>query len=210
LTGSAQGAFLSKTFGYLASSLAISAICATLALNLHLGIGASLGLAIGGLVLLIILMFARESAFALPLLFLFAAVEGLSIGPTIGFYLAAPNGPQVVASALGTTAVAFFSLMAYASTTKRNFSFLGSFLFAGLIVVILMSVIGLFWHSAAFQLTIAGITAILFCGYLLFDLWRIWNGGETNPIMAAVSLYLDILNLFMALLRIFGYLSNRD
>jgi modulator of FtsH protease len=201
--------FLSQTFGYLGASLALSAVCAVISIALHIGPLAALGLSLGSLVALIAMNFGRRSGMAAPLFFIFSALSGLSLGPTLTYHLALPNGPTVVASALGATAVAFFGLMAYTSQTKRDFSHLGGFLFTGLIIVLVLSLVGIFVPGYAFQMMLAGVTAILFTGYLLFDLWRIQQrSAGLDPIFAAVSLYVDILNLFLSLLRIFGGSRN--
>jgi len=103
--------------------------------------------------------------------------------------------------------LAFLSLSAYVHVTRRDFSALRGMLFVGLVVVVIASIIGIFVPSQAFQMAIAGVSALVFCGYILYDTSEIIHGGETNYILAAMRLYLDILNLFMSLLRL---LSRRD
>jgi modulator of FtsH protease len=114
-----------------------------------------------------------------------------------------PTGATVVSEASLLTAAVFVSLSAYVHITKKDFSAWGGMLFTGLIVLIVASVIGLFFlSSSAYQLTLSAISAIIFSGFILFDTSRLVRGGETNYIMAALSLYLDVLNLFLDLLRL--------
>jgi modulator of FtsH protease len=129
-------------------------------------------------------------------------------------YLALPNGSELVMQALGGTAIIFFSLSAYVLTTKKDFSFMAGFLFAGLMVVI-VGAIGAMIASyffgvdvSLFSLALSGAIVLLMSGLILFDTSRIINGGETNYIMATVSLYLNIYNLFTSLLHIIGATSD--
>ncbi len=155
-------------------------------------------------------MFTRNSPMALPMVFAFTGFVGYSIGPTISAYLSIPNGAEIVTTALGMTALIFLSLSAYALTTKKDFSFLGGFLFVGLIVAIVASLIGMFFEIPGLQLAVSAAMVLIFSGYILYDTSRIINGGETNYVMATVSLYLDILNLFMALLHLVGAFTGSD
>lgn len=168
-------------------------------------------LSIGGtLGLLFAVMFARNSIMALPLVFAFTGFMGYTIGPTISLYLSIPNGSEIVTTAMGMTAVIFLSLSAYALTTKKDFSFLGGFLFVGLIVAIVASLVGIFVEIPGLQLAVSAACVLIFSGYILYDTSQIIHGGQTNYVMATVSLYLDILNLFMSLLHIVGALSGDD
>ena len=162
---------------------------------------------VGSFVLLFVTMGLRNSALGLLALSGFAALEGFCLGPVINAYLHTPNGASTVANASGLTALAFLSLSGYVHLSRRDFSALRGMLFVGLIVVVVASIVGLFIPSQAYQLTIAAVSSLLFCGYILYDTSEIIHGGETNYIMAAMRLYLDILNLFMSLLRL---LSRRD
>ena len=133
---------------------------------------------------------------------------GLSLGPVIALYLRMPAGPSIVAEALLGTAVIFGSLSLYALVSRRNFNYLGGFLMTGLVIVVLASLANMFFHMAGLQLVIAGMALLVFSGLVLFDTSRMINGGETRPVIIAVSLYLDVLNLFMALLEILGALQG--
>lgn len=200
---------LKNTYMLLSMTLAFSALCAGLAMALNIGPFVSIGLSIGGLVLLFVTLRKAESAAGLFWIFAFTGMQGASLGYMLNHYAGMSNGPQLIMQALGLTSVIFVALSAYAVTTKKDFSFLRGFLFAGLIVVIAAAVINIFMgNSVAFMAINAGI-ALLMTGFILFDTSRIVNGGETNYIRATISLYLDFLNLFIALLHLMG-IGNDD
>lgn len=160
-------------------------------------------LSIGGIIgLLFAVMAVKNTAMALPMVFAFTGFFGYVLGPTINAYLSVPNGTEVVTTALALTAGIFFSLSAYALNTKKDFSFLSGFLFVGLIVIIAASIAGMFFNIPGLQLAISAAAVLIFSGYILYDTSQIINGGQTNYIMATVSLYLDIVNLFMHLLHL--------
>ncbi len=152
----------------------------------------------------------RTSVWSLPLTFLFTAFMGYVIGPILGYYLALPNGSQIVFSAFATTAVMFFGLSAYALATRRDFSFMRGFLFTGLIIVILAIVANLFLNIPALSLTISAAAVILMTGMILFDTSRMVNGGETNYVLMTVSLFANIYVLFMHLLNLFSALYGHE
>jgi modulator of FtsH protease len=205
--GSAQARVLKNTYIVLAGTLLCTAAVTWFTQGLGLPNWVSLVAMLGGFGLIFAIARLRDSGLGLLALFGFAALEGLAIAPTINFYLHTPNGTATVADATGLTALAFLSLSAYVHISRKDFSALGGMLFVGLIVVVVASLVGLFIPSQAYQLAIAGVSALLFCGYILYDTSAIVHGGETNYILAAMRLYLDILNLFLSLLRL---LSRRD
>ena len=168
-------------------------------------------LSLGGMIgLLFALQSMRNSVWALPLTFAFTGFMGLTMGPMIGYYLAAPGGASIVGNALFGTAAVFLSLSAYVITTKKDFSFLGGFLFTGLIVALLAMIGLIFFQVPALSLALSAMLAMLAAGYILFDTSRIVNGGETNYVMATVSLYVDIYLLFTNLLALFGVFSGDE
>jgi modulator of FtsH protease len=204
---SAESRVLKNTYTLLSATLLFTAGITWLTQDIRLSPVAYLGSVIGSFVLLFVTMRLRNSAMGLLALFGFAGLEGLSLGPIISFYLHSPNGSSTVAQASGLTALAFVALSGYVHVTRKDFSALRGMLFVGLIVVVVASLVGIFVPSQAYQMAIAGVSAILFCGYILYDTSEIVHGGETNYIMATMRLYLDILNLFLSLLRL---LSRRD
>lgn len=145
---------------------------------------------------------AQDSVFALPLVFLFTGFLGYATGPTINFYLHLPDGAQVVATGTALTALIFLSLSAYAFYTKKDFSFLGGFLFAGIVVVIVASMVGILFPVPKAHLGITSVAILVFSGYILYDTSEIIHGGESNFVAATVSLYLDIALLFPRLLHL--------
>ena len=168
-------------------------------------------LSLGGMIgLLFALQSMRNSVWALPLTFAFTGFMGWTMGPMIGYYLAAPGGASIVGNALFGTAAVFLSLSAYVITTKKDFSFLGGFLFTGLIVALLAMIGLIFFQVPALSLALSAMLAMLAGGYILFDTSRIVNGGETNYVMATVSLYVDIYLLFTNLLALFGVFSGDE
>lgn len=144
----------------------------------------------------------RNSVWGIVALFGFTFVAGLALTPILTYAAGFRNGGQLVALAGGMTAAIFFALAAYATVTKRDFSFMGKFLFVGLILLIVASLANLFFQIPALSLTISAIAVLLFSAYILFDVSRIVNGGETNYVMATMSLFLNVYNLFVSLLNI--------
>jgi modulator of FtsH protease len=122
--------------------------------------------------------------------------------------MAMSNGPQIVATALGGTGIIFLGLSGYALTSKKDFSFLGGFLFAGMMVVLLAIIASIFINMPALSLTISAAVIMLMSGFILFDTSRIINGGETNYIMATYGIFLSIFNIFISLLNILGIMGD--
>ena len=109
------------------------------------------------------------------------------------------------------TAVIFFALAGFATVTKRDFSFMGKFLFIGLILLIIASLANIFLQIPAMSLTISAVAVLLFSAFILYDVSRIVNGGETNYVMATMGLYLNIYNLFTSLLNLLlAFTGNRE
>ena len=128
----------------------------------------------------------------------------IALGPMLNYYVGLANGPALIMQALGGTALVFFTLSAYVLTTRKDFSFLGGFLMTGLIVAVIASIALIFFQAPMAQLALSAMIVLLMSGFILFDTSRIIHGGETNYIMATVSLYLDIYNLFVSLLHLLG------
>ncbi len=148
----------------------------------------------------------RNSVWALPAVFLLTGFMGLTIGPVIELYLTMfRNGHELVIMAFGSTAVIFLGLSGYALTTRKDFSYLGSFLFIGLLVALVAIVANLFLQIPALSLALSAMVVLLMAGYILYDTSNIVNGYETNYVMATVALYVDIYNLFINLLALFGF-----
>jgi len=176
-----------------------------------LGPGAFLLAIIGSFGTLIALQFLRErSPLNLGLLYAFATFEGMLLGLILESYVARGLG-QVVLDAAGTTAAVTLAAGAYGYTTKRDLSGLGGYLFVGLIGVVIASVVGIFIQMPLLYVGISAVAAVLFTAFLVFDLNRVAKARgatEGQAILLAVSVYLDILNLFLALLRLFGFAAG--
>jgi modulator of FtsH protease len=200
-----------KTYTLLAGTLVVTAIAAVSGMGMAFPYQHPFILMIlaFGALFAVLLTGAKQSPVALPLVFVFTGLMGLSLGPVLTATLALANGAQIVAEAAGGTAIVFGGLSLYAWTSKRDFSFLGGFLLTGLIIAILASIANFFLHMPTLQLTVAAAVLLIFSGYTLFDTSRLVHGGETNPIFITVALYLDVLNIFMALLQLLDALQGK-
>jgi len=150
----------------------------------------------------------RNSGVGVALLLALTFFLGLMLGPILQVALHLKNGAQLVGLAAGGTGVIFFGLAGIATVTKKDFSFLGKFLFIGLILLILASLANMFFQVPALALTISAIAVLIFSAYILYDVSQIVHGGETNYIMATLALYLDIYNLFVNLLQLLMALTG--
>jgi len=201
---------LKNTYMLLSMTLVFSAITASISMTMGLGQGTAMILMLVGFGLLFVVHKTADSSKGIIAIFAFTGVMGASIGPMLTYYLAMPNGPEVVMQALGGTAIIFFGLSAYALTTRKDFSFMGGFLMVGLLVAVVAMIANIFLHIPALSLTISAAVVMIMSGLILFDTSRIINGGETNYIRATVSLYLNIYNLFIHLLHLLSALNGRD
>ncbi len=205
---------LRNTYALLAMTMVVSAAAAAASIALNLGHGIAIAFSISAIgILWFVLPKTANSSAGIGVVFLFVALLGASLGPMLSRYLGMPNGSSIIMQALGGTALVFFILSGYVLTTGKDFSFMGGFLITGLVVALLsgvaMMVAGMFGvHITGFSLAFNAVIVLLMSGLILYDTSRIVNGGETNYIMATVSLYLNILNLFTALLHLIGIFSD--
>jgi len=200
---------LRNTYALLSVTLIFSALMAMASTMLNIGYGASLGCSIGALLLIwFVLPRTAESAAGIAVVFAFTGLLGFGLGPILNHYLQMTNGAETIATAMGGTAAIFLGLSGYALTTKRDFSFLGGFLFAGIIVLVLASVASIFLQMPGLSLAISAAAILIFSGFLLFETSRIINGGETNYILATTSIYLSIYNIFTSLLHLLGLAND--
>ncbi|MFY2658248.1 Bax inhibitor-1 family protein [Achromobacter xylosoxidans] len=200
---------LFNTFLTVAVMLLITAGASVAMIGKTMSLGGMLGLFVVAIVLIFVLRAASKSALGLVVLAAFSGVMGALLGPAMTVHMAIVNGAQNVAMAVGLTAVVVFSCAVYTITTRRDFSHLRAMLFAGLIVLLLALVVNLFLAIPALSLVLSIIGALLFTGWLLFDLSEVINGRETNYILASINVYLDTLNIFIHLLNILG-IVNKD
>ncbi|GAC1674983.1 MAG: Bax inhibitor-1/YccA family protein [Ktedonobacteraceae bacterium] len=204
----AKTTVLQNTYRLLSMTLVWSAITAYLGMLFPVG---GLGM-LGIMVLAIGLLFATRaysnSGTGVLLVFGFTGLMGFSLGPMLNHYLNLPHGSEIVGTALLATGAAFFGLSAYVQVTKKDFAFLGGFLMVGLIGLVVVSLVGIFFSTPALSLTLSYISVLIFGGYILYDTSDIITGRQSNYIMATISLYLDILNMFTSLLRIVSGFRN--
>jgi modulator of FtsH protease len=153
----------------------------------------------------------RNSVWGVVALFGFTFIAGLALTPILTYAAGFSNGAQLVALAGGMTAAIFFAMAAIATVTKKDFSFMGKFLFVGVILLIVAMLANLFFQIPALSLTLSAIAVLLFSAYILYDVSRIVNGGETNYVMATMSLFLNVYNIFVSLLNILlAFTGNRE
>ncbi|MCC6714419.1 MAG: Bax inhibitor-1/YccA family protein [Gammaproteobacteria bacterium] len=202
---------LRNTYLLLALTLGFSAVTAGVAVSTNM---TSLGLLptlIGYFGLLFLTQYLRNSAWGLLAVFALTGFMGLTLGPLLNAYMGAfANGPQLVATALGGTAAVFVGLSAYALTTRRDFSFMGGMLFAGILVAFLAGLAAYFLEMPGLSLAVSALFVMLMAGLILFETSAIVHGGETNYIMATVSLYVAIYNIFTSLLHLFGIFGGDE
>lgn len=144
----------------------------------------------------------RNSVWGVVALLGFTFVAGVFLGPILQVALHLKNGAQLIGMAAGGTGLIFFSLATIATVTKKDFSFMGKFLFIGVILLVVASLANIFFAIPALSLTISAIAVLIFSAYILFDISQIIHGGETNYVMATMTLYLDIYNIFVNLLSL--------
>lgn len=195
---------LSMTLLFSAAMAVVSMAMGAPALPWYLTLGGMIGL-------LVAVHITRNSAWGLFWVFAFTGFIGFMTGPVISAYLKfVPNGAQLVALSLGGTGIIFAGLSAYALTTKKDFSYMGGFLMAGVLIVLIGSIANIFLQITALALTVSLMCIGVFSALILYDTSRIIHGGEDNYISATVALYLDIYNVFMSLLHISGIMSGDD
>ena len=200
---------LRNTYALLSLTLIFSAVMAMASTVMNVGYGASLACSFGALALIwFVLPRTADSGAGIAVVFAFTGPLGFGLGPILNHYLSLANGGELIATAMGGTAVIFLGLSGYALTTQRDFSFLGGFLFAGLIVVLLAAFAGIFMQMPGLWLAINAAVILLFSGFILFDTSRIINGGETNYIMATTGIFLSIYNIFVSLLHLLGFANE--
>jgi modulator of FtsH protease len=202
-----------NTYMLLAMTLAFSAVTAGISMAINPPFFVYLGSVLVSFVMLFILNKKQNSAAALPLVFLFTGLMGFGLGPILNMYLAMANGGQIVMTALGMTALTFVGLSGYVLTTRKDFSFMGGFLAAGAMVMLLamlaLFILPLFGVDVSgMSIAFSAMVVLLMAGFILYDTSNIVQGHYTNYVMATVSLYLNIYNLFVHLLSLVGVMSD--
>jgi modulator of FtsH protease len=193
-----------NTYSLLSMTLLFSALTAgaSMALNLpHPGLLLTLG---GYFGLLFLTTKFRDSTAGLAFVFALTGFMGYTLGPILNSYLALPNGSQIVMTAMGGTGAIFLGLSGYALTTRKDFSFMGGFLLTGILVGFLAGLGAVLFEVPALSLAVSAMFVLLMSGLILYETSNIIHGGETNYIMATVTLFVSIFNLFTSLLHLLG------
>lgn len=198
-----------NTYLLLSLTVLFSAFTAAVSMVINLQIP-FMFIIIGYFGLLYLTSATANSAMGLISVFLFTGFMGLTLGPILNATIHGySNGSQIVTAALASTGAIFFGLSGYAMTTRKDFSYLGGFLAVGISVTILASLALFFFYVPALDLVISSAIVLLMSGFILFETSQIIHGGERNYIMATVSLYVSLFNLFINLLRLFSLLAGR-
>lgn len=200
-----------NTYTLLSLTLFFSAITGSIAMAMNMPPMHWLLYLVGFIGLFFLTNMLSNSVWGLVAVFALTGFLGFNTGGIINMYLGAfANGHQIVTLAFGMTAAIFLGLSGYALTTKKDFSYMASFLFAGVIVVLIAGIANIFFQIPALALALSAVMVLLMCGYILYDTSNIVNGHETNYIMATVALYVDIYILFLNLLQLLGAFMGED
>ncbi|WP_332672875.1 Bax inhibitor-1/YccA family protein [Aromatoleum sp.] len=197
-----------NTYILLSLTLAFSAVSA--------GASMALGLPHPGLIITLVGYFGllflttkfRDSGLGILFVFALTGFMGYTLGPILSAYLALPNGSAIVMQAMGGTAAIFLGLSAYALTSRRNFSFMGGFLMVGILVAFLAGLGAIFFEMPGLSLAVSAMFVLLMSGLILYETSNIIHGGETNYVMATVTLFVSLFNLFTSLLHLLGFANN--
>lgn len=200
---------LRNTYMLLGMTLLFSAIMAGLGMMLNIGYGISLICSLASLAIIwLVIPRTANSEKGLLAVFAFTGLLGFGLGPILNHYLNTAQGTSIVMQSLGGTAIIFFSLSGYALATRKDFSFLGGFLMVGLILAILASIANIFLAIPVLNLAIPAVVILIMSGFILYDTSAIIHGGERNYILATVSMYLNLYNIFVNLLHILGVMGD--
>lgn len=201
---------LRNTYALLSMTLLFSAAVAGVSVALKLPSPGIIVTLVGYFGLLFLVYKQRNNIWALPAVFALTGFMGYTLGPMLTQTLSLPGGGQIVTMALATTGITFLALSAYVLKTRRDFSFMGGFLFAGMIIALLAGLAAVFMQIPALGLAVSAMVALLSAGLILYETSRIVNGGETNYVLATVGLYVSIFNLFTSLMSLFGLGGGDD
>ncbi len=199
-----------NTYSLLAMTLAFSALVAFTSMSLNLPHPGLIITLVGFYGLLFLTAKLRNSGWGLISTFAFTGFLGYTLGPILNMYLSLPNGGSLVAMALGMTALVFFSLSAYAILTRKDFSFLSGFIMAGFVVLLCAVVASFFIQISGLQLAISAGFVLFSSAVILYQTSAIIHGGEDNYIMATITLFVSIYNLFLSLLQLLGIFGGDD
>ena len=206
----ATNTVIRNTYMLLSMTLLFSAVTAGIAVMTNMAYINPIITLVGYFGLLFLTTKFRNSGLGLLFVFALTGFMGVTLGPIISMYLSIPNGDQIVMTALGGTGVIFLGLSGYALTTRKDFSFMGGFLMIGILVAFLAGIASMFLSMPGLSLAVSAMFVVLMSGLILYQTSQIIHGGETNYIMATVTLYVSIYNLFLSLLQLLGAFSGDD
>ncbi len=206
----ATNSVIRNTYILLSMTLLFSAATAGLSVALNLPHPGLLITLVGYFGLLFLTAKFRNSGLGVLFVFALTGFMGLTLGPIISAYLSIPGGSQIVMTAMGGTGAIFLGLSGYALTTRKDFSFLGGFLMVGILVAFLAGLAAFFFNMPGLALAVSTMFILLMSGLILYQTSQIVNGGETNYVMATVTLYVSIYNLFTSLLHLLGAFGSND
>lgn len=197
-----------NTYMLLSMTLLLAAITAATSVALKLPHPGLIITLVGYFGLLFATTKLRNSGWGIVSVFALTGFMGYTLGPIVSHYLGLPNGGQTVMMAMAGTAAIFLGLSGYALATRKDFSFMGGFLMVGILVAFLAGLAAIFFEIPALSLTVSAAFVLLMSGLILFETSNIIHGGETNYVMATVSLFVSIFNLFTSLLQLLGFLNS--
>jgi modulator of FtsH protease len=206
----ATNKMLRNTYSLLAMTLVFSAMTAGLSMAFNLPHPGMLITLVGYFGLLFLTYKLQNSVWGIASVFALTGFMGLTLGPIINAYLGLPGGEQIVMQALGGTGIIFFALSAYAVKSEKDFSFMGGFLFVGILVAFLAGLAAVFFSMPGLSLAVSAMFVLLMAGLILFETSNIIHGGETNYILATITLYVSIYNLFTSLLHLLGAFAGDE
>ena len=199
-----------NTYLLLSMALLFSALSAGAAVAMKLPHPGLIITLVGYFGLLFLTTKFRDSALGLAFVFALTGFMGYTLGPIVSHYLGLPNGGQIVMTAMGLTGAIFLGLSAYALASRKDFSFMGGFLMVGILVGFLAGLGAVFFELPGLSLAVSAIFVLLMSGLILYETSNIIHGGETNYIMATVTLFVSIFNLFTSLLHLLGFMNSNE
>ena len=199
-----------NTYMLLSATLLFSALTAMASVALKLPHPGLIVTLVGYFGLLFLTTKFRNSGLGVGFVFALTGFMGYTLGPIVSHYLGLPNGGQTVAAAMGMTAALFLGLSGYALVSRKDFSYMGGFLTVGIIVGFVASLGAVFFEVPALSLAVSAMFVLLMSGLILYQTSSIIHGGETNYLMATVTLFVSIFNLFTSLLQLLGFMNNNE
>ena len=199
---------ISNTYTLLSMTLLFSALTAGISMSLNLPHPGLLLTLVGYFGLLFATTKFRDSGLGLAFVFALTGFMGYTLGPILNSYLAMANGSQIVMTAMAGTGAIFLALSGYALTSRKDFSFMGGFLITGILVAFLAGLGAVLFEMPVLSLAVSAMFVLLMSALILYETSNIIHGGETNYIMATVTLFVSIFNLFTSLLHLLGFMSS--